>query len=183
MAEFDFAGLILLLGGTVCLLLGFNQSETSCMCSRLSHTHGPHSVHCSREFTSDHLITHHRQRASRHRCVVGMLHVQATDHPTTTIQGNNCSTSSVLACSTDKSVPDANHCDHPHHSLPACLRILRSVVLSPRILPSSRCVCHAGGREVRACPHPHRIALLTCVAGCCPSLSEHAWSRSVQAFS
>jgi hypothetical protein len=30
MAEFDFAGLVLLLGGVICLLLGFNQSETSC---------------------------------------------------------------------------------------------------------------------------------------------------------
>ena len=29
-AEFDFQGLVLLLGGVVCLLLGFNQSETSC---------------------------------------------------------------------------------------------------------------------------------------------------------
>lgn len=28
--EFDFLGLILLLGGVVCLLLGFNQSETGC---------------------------------------------------------------------------------------------------------------------------------------------------------
>ena len=29
-AEFDFQGLVLLLAGVICLLLGFNQSETSC---------------------------------------------------------------------------------------------------------------------------------------------------------
>lgn len=29
-AEFDFPGLMLLVGGTVCLLLGFNQSEIGC---------------------------------------------------------------------------------------------------------------------------------------------------------
>lgn len=29
-AEFDFLGLMLLVGGTVCLLLGFNQSEFGC---------------------------------------------------------------------------------------------------------------------------------------------------------
>lgn len=28
--EFDFPGLILLVGGVVCVLLGFNASETSC---------------------------------------------------------------------------------------------------------------------------------------------------------
>ena len=28
--EFDFLGLFLLISGVICLLLGFNQSETSC---------------------------------------------------------------------------------------------------------------------------------------------------------
>lgn len=30
--EFDFLGLFLLIGGAVCLLLGFNNSETNCEC-------------------------------------------------------------------------------------------------------------------------------------------------------
>lgn len=30
MQDFDFLGLILLVGGVVCLLIGFNHSETSC---------------------------------------------------------------------------------------------------------------------------------------------------------
>ena len=29
--DFDFAGLALLIGGTVCVLIGLNSSETSCM--------------------------------------------------------------------------------------------------------------------------------------------------------
>lgn len=29
-AEFDFPGLVLIVGGVVCLLLGFNESETKC---------------------------------------------------------------------------------------------------------------------------------------------------------
>lgn len=29
-SEFDFGGLVLVIGGVICLLLGFNQSETAC---------------------------------------------------------------------------------------------------------------------------------------------------------
>lgn len=31
METFDFLGLFLIVGGVICLLLGFNESETSCM--------------------------------------------------------------------------------------------------------------------------------------------------------
>lgn len=33
-AEFDFVGLILIVAGVICLLVGFNNSETSCACMR-----------------------------------------------------------------------------------------------------------------------------------------------------
>lgn len=34
LAEFDFPGLVLIVGGVVCVLLGFNQSENSCTSQR-----------------------------------------------------------------------------------------------------------------------------------------------------
>jgi hypothetical protein len=33
--EFDFVGLFLFVGGVVCLLLGFNQSQNGCKCGSL----------------------------------------------------------------------------------------------------------------------------------------------------
>jgi hypothetical protein len=37
--EFDFLGLLLVAGGVVCLLIGFNNSEVSCMFCHLSLSH------------------------------------------------------------------------------------------------------------------------------------------------
>jgi len=87
MQDLDFIGLFLIVAGVVLLLLGFNESETSCrqfpLCMQVCFW----LISIFRVFCKDYLILGHRW------CIVACLwsererHNQITYHPTTLVQG------------------------------------------------------------------------------------------------
>lgn len=83
-AEFDFPGLVLILAGVVCVLLGFNQSENSCRSKNIRTSFS--LTRSCRVLTDDYIAPCCWPRATRYRRSLGIIDLPFPNRSASIIQ-------------------------------------------------------------------------------------------------